>query len=278
MLQGTRLADARNPGPGLASHVGYLVAPRGQVTRLRPGVNLAEAALFRMTAVARHGVRLTGIRDGELVVVIGQGLIGQMSAQAARQRGARVIAADQIRLRVEASAKYSADLAVDVSEQSLEEVVRAEAPDGADVVVDTTGNNRMFETCLAVVRREGRICLQGYYPDPIAIDFHPPHLKRPTVTFPCGWDGERDGELAEDLAARRTVSPRSSRTGSRITTPPRPISSSSSTRSAAWAWSLVGRKPRSRKSGQPRATFLEALTALRGRLEANGPEQEVGKR
>lgn len=158
-----------------------------------------------MAAVARHGVRLTGIRDGELVVVIGQGLIGQMSAQAARQRGARVIAADQIRLRVEASAKYSADLAMDVSEQSLDEVVRAEAPDGADVVVDTTGNSRMFETCLALVRREGRICLQGYYPEPIAIDFHPTHLKRPTVTFPCGWDAERDAELAEDLAARRTV-------------------------------------------------------------------------
>ena len=205
MLQGTRLADARNPGPGLASHVAYLVAPRGQVTRLHPDADLAEAALFRMAAVARHGVRLTGIRDGELVVVIGQGLIGQMSAQAARQCGARVIAADQIPLRVEASAKYSADLAVDVSQQSLEEVVRAEAPDGADVVVDTTGNSRIFETCLALVRREGRICLQGYYPDPIAIDFHPTHLKRPTVTFPCGWDAERDAELAEDLAARRTV-------------------------------------------------------------------------
>ncbi len=206
MLQGTRLLPgARNPGPGLASHVGYLVAPRRQVTRLHPDVDLAEAALFRMAAVARHGARLAGIRNHDLVVVIGQGLIGQMSAQAARQRGARVIAADQIRRRVEASARYSADLAVDVSERSLEEVMRAEAPNGADVVVDTTGNSRMFETCLALVRHEGRICLQGYYPDPIAIDFHPTHLKRPTVTFPCGWDGERDDELAEDLAARRII-------------------------------------------------------------------------
>jgi 2-desacetyl-2-hydroxyethyl bacteriochlorophyllide A dehydrogenase len=205
MLQGTRLTDARNPGPGLASHVGYLVALRSQVTRLRPQVDLAEAALFRMAAVARHGARLTRIRNHELVVVIGQGLIGQMSAQAARRRGARVIAADLIRSRVEASRKYSADVAVDVLEQSVEDVVRTEAPGGADVVVDTTGDSRMFETCLALVRPEGRICLQGYYPDPIAIDFHPTHLKRPTVTFPCGWDGERDGELAEDLAARRVV-------------------------------------------------------------------------
>jgi 2-desacetyl-2-hydroxyethyl bacteriochlorophyllide A dehydrogenase len=205
MLQGTRLAGARNPGPGPASHVGYLVAPRSEVTRLRPEVDLAEAALFRMAAVARHGVRLTGIRDGELVVVIGQGIIGQMSAQAARQRGARVIAADRIHSRVEASAKYSADLAVDVSERSLEEVVRAEAPGGADAVVDTTGNSSMFETCLELVRPEGRICLQGYYPDPVVIDFHPTHLKRPAVTFPCGWDSEHDGELAEDLASRRVV-------------------------------------------------------------------------
>jgi len=206
MLSGTRFADpaVRNPGPGLAAHVALLTARADAVTRLAPEVDLAEAALFRMAGVARHGARLAGIQAGDLVAVIGLGMIGQMAAQAARRRGARVIAADLIARRVSAAAAHSADVAIDASTGSLHEAVRRESPDGADVVVDTTGSSGILTTCLDLVRHEGRICLQGYYPDPIPIDFHPTHLKRVTVTFPCGWDGpDADRGIADDLAARR---------------------------------------------------------------------------
>jgi threonine dehydrogenase-like Zn-dependent dehydrogenase len=58
---------------------------------------------------------------------------------------------------------------------------------------------------IRTVRSEGRICLQGYYPDMLEIDFHPTHLKRASVTFPCWVDTERDHKLAGDLAAGRVV-------------------------------------------------------------------------
>jgi len=205
MLEGTRFADpaVANPGPGLASHVGYLVAPRARVTTIPGTVDLADASLYRMAAVSRHGVRLVGVREGDVVCVIGLGLIGQMAAQAARRAGGHVIAGDLIPARVEAAAKNSADVAVDVREVPLAEALRSAAPDGADVVIDTTGVSPMWDTALDLVRHEGRISLQGYYPDPLSIEFHPAHLKRPTVTFPCGWDADRDGELAADLAAGR---------------------------------------------------------------------------
>lgn len=201
-LAGTRFLDPSHkyPGPCMASHSGYLVAARSEVTPLAPGVNMAAAALHHMAGVSRHGVRLTKIQPGELVAVIGLGMIGQMSAQAARRAGARVIGADLIPLRVEAAAQHSADRAVDANAERLEDAIRAENPDGADVVIDTTGDHRIFGRCLGLIRREGRITLQGYYPDPISIDFHRTHLQRPTVTFPCGWDDEDNAELADDLA------------------------------------------------------------------------------
>lgn len=204
-LPGTRFLDPSHkyPGPCKASHSGYLVASRSEVTCVAPGVDLAAASLYHMAGVSRHGVRLTKVQPGELVVVIGLGMIGQMSAQAARRAGARVVATDLIPLRVEAAAKHSADRVVDAGGGNLEDVVREEAPDGADVVIDTTGNARIFDRCLGLIRREGRIAMQGYYPDPITIDFHPTHLVRPTVTFPCGWDDEFNGELADDMAAGR---------------------------------------------------------------------------
>lgn len=204
-VQGTRFADPswKYPGPCLASHAGYLVAPRAAVTALPSSVDLAGASLYHMAAVSMHGARLAGIHAGELVVVIGQGMIGQMSAQAARLKGARVITADTIRLRVDLSALYSADCAVDVSTENLADILHREAPGGADVVVDTTGSSQMVRQCIDLVCGEGRICLQGYYPDPVIFDFHPTHLKRVTVTFPCGWDRETDTHLSEHLAAER---------------------------------------------------------------------------
>ena len=190
-------------GPCTAAHSGYLVASRADVTKVDPGVDLAGASLYHMAGVSRHGVRLAKVQQGDLVVVIGLGMIGQMSAQAARRVGARVIAADLIPMRIELAAKHSADRVVDANKESLEDVVHEEAPSGADVVIDTTGDHRIFGRCLGLIHREGRIAMQGYYPEPIAIDFHPTHLQRPTVTFPCGWEDQFNGELADDMASGR---------------------------------------------------------------------------
>lgn len=202
---GTHFHDLllKYPGPCQASHSAYLVVPRSQVWRIEPDVDLAGASLFHMAGVSRHGVRLTQVGADELVAVIGLGMIGQMSAQAARRAGARVVATDLISARVEAAARHSADRAVDANNERLEDVVGEESPSGADIVIDTTGDHRMFDRCLALIRPEGRIALQGYYPDPISIDFHPTHMKRPLVSFPCGWDDEFNGELAEDMARGR---------------------------------------------------------------------------
>lgn len=203
MLSGTRLVNPDASRRGSAGHVSHLVANRKDVNTLNDDVDMAEASLFVMAGVGRHGVRLSNVQAGEIVVVIGQGMIGQMSAQAARQCGAHVITADLAEKRVELSARYSADQAVDVSRDSLEKIVHEQCPDGVDVVIDTTGNVKLFDQCLRLIRKEGRICLQGYYPDPVVIDFHRAHLKRATVLFPCAWDREKNQALADDISAHR---------------------------------------------------------------------------
>jgi 2-desacetyl-2-hydroxyethyl bacteriochlorophyllide A dehydrogenase len=196
-------ADHKYPGPCQASHSGYLVAAASEVWKVAPEVDLAGASLFHMAGVARHGIRLTGMAEGDLVAQIGLGMIGQMSAQAARRVGARVIATDLIPERVALAAEHSADRAVDGNTESLEDVVREEQPEGADVAIDTTGVSSMFDRCLGLIREEGRIAMQGYYPDPISIDFHPTHLRRPLVSFPCGWDDQFNDVLADDMATGR---------------------------------------------------------------------------
>ncbi len=197
--------DHKYPGPCQASHAGYLVAAASEVWRVAPEVDLAGASLFHMAGVARHGIRLTGVAEGDLVALIGLGMIGQMTGQAARRVGARVIATDLIPERVALAGTYSADVALDGTTESLEDAIRAEAAGGADVAIDTTGVSTMFDRCLGLIREEGRIAMQGYYPDPISIDFHPTHLQRPLVAFPCGWDDQFNGDLADDMATGRVA-------------------------------------------------------------------------
>lgn len=190
-------------GPCNASHSGYLVVDRTYVTKVASHVDLAAASLYHMASVSRHGVRLANVGEGQLVVVIGLGMIGQMSAQAARRAGARVLATDLLESRCIAAERHSADLVT--PPDALEEAMRDERPDGADVVIDTSGSAAMWRRCLELIRREGTICLQGYYPDPISIDFHAAHMQRPSVVFPCGWDDYMNPSIADDLASGRLV-------------------------------------------------------------------------
>jgi 2-desacetyl-2-hydroxyethyl bacteriochlorophyllide A dehydrogenase len=196
ILSGTRRVDDTYVGRG--AHCRRAVLAARDVWRVPPIVDPVEAALFVLLGVGMHGTRLAAVGPGELIAMIGQGMIGQMVAQSARRRGARVIASDLVPERVALSRQHSADLALLAPDEDLAAAVQAERPDGADVAIDTTGIAAMFPRCLELIRREGRISMQGYYPDPIAIDFHPAHVQRATVIFPCAWDDT--GQVATALA------------------------------------------------------------------------------
>jgi len=152
------------------------------------GVDPIEAALSSLPAVALRGINMLDVRIGDLVVVTGQGLIGQGSAQWARLRGATVVATDLSPKRLDLSRKYSTDIAVNPREQDLGEVVKSIKPAGADVVIETTGRSDMFAPCIDLLRWEGQLLLQGYYPDPITFDFHTTHAKKPKIAVTCGHD------------------------------------------------------------------------------------------
>ncbi len=187
----SRLAPEANIHPASwCGHMGLSVTPRTCVYPLPDGTDDVPASLAVLAAVGCLGVKMAKVQKGETVVVFGQGLIGQMSAQAAKRCGATVFAFDLVPLRAKMSRLYSADFAFKVSEMSPKDALAQQGLEFADVVVDTTGKAEMFDTCLELIRQHGRIVLQGYYPDPIVIDFHETHIKRAAVFFPCGWDGE----------------------------------------------------------------------------------------
>src|SRR6266850_4704456 len=88
---GDRVACA---GVGYASHAEVLSVPKNLCVRLPESVGFDAAAFGTLGAIAMQGVRLAELTLGESVVVIGLGLIGQVTAQLLRANGCRVFGID----------------------------------------------------------------------------------------------------------------------------------------------------------------------------------------
>ena len=108
-----------------------------------------DAAAF--LPLANGGVawsRATPIGPGDTVVVLGQGLVGNLYAQAVRERNPdRVIVIDATKLRCEIAEKSGAEIVLNAAEVDTVEAVRElTGGKGADVVVECVGGNAGVES------------------------------------------------------------------------------------------------------------------------------------
>lgn len=174
-----------------------------ELFKLPEGVDLVEASLLVLPAVAYHGaVEWVGVQPGDLVVVIGLGLIGQFAGQISRLHKARVIGIDLIDKRVDFAGKYSADIAINSQKVDVGEVVKGEKESGADVIIDTTGSAKAVNPSFEWIRGKGKYCFQGYYPDMTCLDLFLPHAKEITGYFPCNVTPQGEKKMIEYLARK----------------------------------------------------------------------------
>jgi len=89
---GDRVACA---GAGHAVHAEFACIPRLLVARIPSDAVSCDAAAFTtLGAVALHGVRTAAAQLGDLVAVIGLGLLGQLTVQILKAAGCRVLGMD----------------------------------------------------------------------------------------------------------------------------------------------------------------------------------------
>jgi len=119
---GDRVACA---GAGFAVHAEMACVPRLLVARIpaqdqsdtRDELSFEEAAFTTIGAVALHGIRTAEVKLGDLVAVIGLGLLGQLTIQLLKAAGCRVLGLDLDASRAEFAGQLGADaFAVSASE------------------------------------------------------------------------------------------------------------------------------------------------------------------
>jgi threonine dehydrogenase-like Zn-dependent dehydrogenase len=135
------------------------------------GVPDEAACLTEPCSVAVRAVRLSGIRLGDRVAVIGAGPIGLFCLQAAKAAGAGTVAVSEpVALRREAAARLGADYVLDPSSVAVvDEMVRLTAGLGPDVVFETAGIGPTLQQALEMARRDGLVVAVGVSWNPVPV-------------------------------------------------------------------------------------------------------------
>jgi 2-desacetyl-2-hydroxyethyl bacteriochlorophyllide A dehydrogenase len=125
-------------------------------------VPLEAAPFARFAQIAGTAPTFSSAGKGDVVAVIGLGLIGHLAAQLFRIRGATVIGADLFKYRRELAEQSRIHQTIDAGTQdTTEEVLNATFESGAHTVVQATQNPRLIEPALIMVAQKGEVILLG---------------------------------------------------------------------------------------------------------------------
>lgn len=170
-----------------------LVAHRSQLHVVPDALSDEDAVTIEPVACAVHAVLHAGVREGDLVTVVGAGTVGlavtaalteltrsgHLPAPGALLVGARYTHQQRLAVTFGATAAYGPEeLVRAVRRRSGSLAVGGPAggtgrlTGGADVVFDCVGSDESLEQCLAQVRPRGRVVLVGM-PGRVHVDLAP---------------------------------------------------------------------------------------------------------
>jgi polar amino acid transport system substrate-binding protein len=157
---GDRVACA---GVGFASHAEVLSVPKNLCVHLPESVSFESGAYGTLGAIALQGVRLAEPTLGESVVVIGLGLVGQLTVQLLKANGCRVFGLDLDQSRVSLALELGVDKALVSNEEAAKQIAAWTRGHGADAVLITaaTDSNQPVELAAQVSRLKGRVIVVG---------------------------------------------------------------------------------------------------------------------
>jgi threonine dehydrogenase-like Zn-dependent dehydrogenase len=146
-----------------APHSQRAVVGKQDVIPVPEGISDEQASWFALASIAQLAVVAAELRQGDAVVVVGAGVIGQLVAQLARLAGAgRVVVVARARPRLEAALRHGASevVAADAA-GARDRVLELTGGEGAAAVFEVTGSEPVFAEALKLARRHGTVVLVG---------------------------------------------------------------------------------------------------------------------
>ena len=174
-----------------AGHVSPSVCPRQEVFKLPDGVEPLAFAGLVLAQVGYNGGMRPPVESGDVAVVVGDGMVGQWTAQTLSSRGAEVVLVGRHDDRLALFAEWPRAHTINAKTDDWVDRVRAQFPGGVHVGVDTVGSLAVMDDLQAVARRFGHLVSAGFYGPDDRLALQPPRYKELSIHLVSGWTRER---------------------------------------------------------------------------------------
>lgn len=157
-------------GAECAHHAEFIAVPDLLASPLPDGVELWQAAYTTLVSISMHAVRQADVKLGERVLVMGQGLVGQLATSLLNAAGARVMGVDFMDSRLTTAQQMGAERVVNPSRTKLDDAVREWTEGwGVDAVLLCVGGKSAApaEQAVSVLRDRGTLVIVGIYDAPL---------------------------------------------------------------------------------------------------------------
>ena len=156
----------------VAPHAQYVVMEPnptdGRVVKLPNEVSFEAGTFLPLATSAVAWSDSSGVKSGNTVVILGQGLVGSLMMQVLRSYSPeRIITVDALAFRCQKSTQLGADVSINADEEDpIQAVRRLTDGKGSDLVIDCVGGHagvKSFEQAQDMVRQFGTIQLIALY-------------------------------------------------------------------------------------------------------------------
>ncbi|MGI9302863.1 MAG: bi-domain-containing oxidoreductase [Gammaproteobacteria bacterium] len=159
--EGDRVACA---GAGVANHAEFIDVPVNLAVKIPEGLGADQASTVTLGAIAMQGVRRASPTLGETTVVVGLGILGQITVQLLRTSGCRVIGVDIDTQRVALAEQAGMGVGMDPTKDDyVQQVIRHTDGFGADAVIITASgeSDKIVSEAMQACRKKGRVVVVG---------------------------------------------------------------------------------------------------------------------
>jgi predicted dehydrogenase len=165
-VQGLEIGDRVAYGGEGTGHAETVLAGSNLVVKLPAEVPFEHACFTTLGSIAMNSVRIANVGVGDVVAVIGLGLVGQLVAQLARIQGGVVVAIDVKQERVNLAQELGADFGLLGGASVPEEIKPLTDGRGADCVIVAAAAKTAapVHQAIKICRDRGRLVIVGAMP------------------------------------------------------------------------------------------------------------------
>jgi L-iditol 2-dehydrogenase len=179
----------------------FIVMPEASLYPVTGRLTLEQAALCEPLSIGLYAVRLSELKPGMDIGILGSGPIGLCVFLAARQAGANaVFMTDRIDDRVRFAARAGVAWTGNPDHEPMVKNILGRQPAGLDMVFECAGQQETLDQALELLKPGGKIVIVGI-PREDRVSFHIDSLRRKEITVVNVRRQNHCVQLAVDLIA-----------------------------------------------------------------------------